>query len=160
MIIISDTSPLNYLVLIGQVERLPDLYGQVIIPQGVLDELQAEQTPEGVHAWLMSAPAWLKVQPLTGAANSQLDYLGPGEREAITLAEQLQADALLIDDRDGRREAVQRGLRVIGTLAVLVDAADQGLLDLSEVFRRLQQTTFRASPQLFDSLLQRHTRGQ
>lgn len=86
MIIISDTSPLNYLVLIGQVERLPDLYGQVIIPQAVLDELQAEQTPEGVHAWLMSAPAWLKVQPLTGAADSQLDYLGPGEREAITLA--------------------------------------------------------------------------
>jgi predicted nucleic acid-binding protein len=84
-----------------------------------------------------------------------LDYLGAGERQAIGLAQQLQADALRIDDRDGRKEAQQRQLKVIGTLGVLADAAEIGLLDLPEAIRRLQQTTFRAPPRLLKSLLDR-----
>jgi len=59
MIIISDTSPLNYLVLIGHVEIVRELYGRVIIPQAVYDELQAPETPPEVQAWLANCPAWL-----------------------------------------------------------------------------------------------------
>jgi predicted nucleic acid-binding protein len=153
MIVISDTSPLNYLALIGQAERLHDLYGRVVIPRAVLDELHAAETPEEVRAWLLNKPDWLEVQALVTTPDAELAYLGAGEREAIALAQQLRADAILMDDRDGRREASRRRLRVIGTLAVLVDAAERGLLELPEAFRRLQQTTFRASPRLFESLL-------
>lgn len=71
------------------------------------------------------------------------------------LAKELGADGLLIDDRDGRREATRRDLRVIGTLGVLAAAAEKELLDLPEAIERLRGTTFRASPQLFDVLLER-----
>ena len=154
MIVISDTSPLNYLILIEQAERLYDLYGRVVIPQAVFDELLAAETPEKVRAWLLSKPEWLEVQALAPTSDTELTYLGAGEREAIALAEQLRADALLMDDRDGRREAASRHLRVVGTLAVLVDAAERGLLELPKAFKRLQQTTFRASPRLFKTLLE------
>jgi predicted nucleic acid-binding protein len=81
--------------------------------------------------------------------------LGAGERAAIALAEELSADALLIDERDGRREAERCGLPVLGTLRVLADAAEHGLADLHTAFDRLRQTNFRASEQLLQSLLAR-----
>lgn len=88
-----------------------------------------------------------------------MDYLGAGERDAITLAEELRADRLLIDDRDGRRKASRRKLPVIGTLGVLAASAERGLLDLPEVIERLRTTTFRASPQLLTALLERFEKG-
>jgi predicted nucleic acid-binding protein len=104
MIVVSDTSPINYLVLVEQIDRLHDLYHRVIIPSSVYEELQAPATPRAVHAWLWSQPAWLEVQSLSRTPDSGLDYLGAGERDGITLAQDLRADRLLIDDRDGRRK--------------------------------------------------------
>ena len=52
MIIVSDTSPINYLVLIGEIEVLQKLAGQVIIPQAVYRELQDPHTPQQVKDWL------------------------------------------------------------------------------------------------------------
>ena len=79
--------------------------------------------------------------------------LGLGERAAIALAEELSADALLIDDRDGRREAARRRLPVLGTLRVLADAAEQGLIDLRAALERLTLTNFRVDEQLVQRLL-------
>jgi hypothetical protein len=76
-----------------------------------------------------------------------------GEREAIVLASELSADALLMDDRDGRREAEKRSLSVLGTLRVLADAAEHGLLNLRVTLDRLRQTNFRADEQLMQRLL-------
>lgn len=81
------------------------------------------------------------------------DVLGPGERAAIALAEELSADALLMDDRDGRREAERRSLAVLGTLRVLADGAEHNLLDLRVALDRLRQTNFRADAQLLQRLL-------
>lgn len=67
-----------------------------------------------------------------------LAELDPGEREAIALAEILRADALVIDEKMGRREAERRKLRVIGTVRVLDDAADLRLVDLPSALSRLQ----------------------
>jgi len=64
-------------------------------------------------------------------------YLGPGEAEVISLGLEKHANLLLMDDQDGAREARQRGLEVIGTLAVLDRAAARGLVELPEMFRRL-----------------------
>ena len=71
-----------------------------------------------------------------------LGFLDPGEREAIALAEELQADQLLLDDTDDRREAARRSLPFIGTLGVLREAARRELLDLRVVLVQLQETSF------------------
>ena len=62
MIVVSDTSPLNYLVLIGCIELLPQLFDQVFIPQAVLDELNHERTPEAVRQWVAALPEWAVVR--------------------------------------------------------------------------------------------------
>ena len=94
MIVIADSTPLNYLILIHQL-------------RSVLD------------------PA--------------LGFLDPGEREAIALAEELQADQLLLDGADARREAARRNLPFIGTLGVLREAAHRELLDLRVVLVQLRR---------------------
>ena len=80
--------------------------------------------------------------------------LDSGERAAIALAQELAADRLLIDERDGREIAARLGIPIAGTLAVLRDAATAGLLDLNSAFDRLKQTSFRASPRLFTQILE------
>ena len=154
MIVISDTTPLNYLILIGEQDVLPRLFERVIIPQGVWTELQAEGTPEPVRAWLDDTPGWLEVRRTTLTADASLAALDAGEQEAILLAQELRADVLLIDEKDGRREAARRSLNVVGTLGVLDVAAKRGLLDLPAALARLQQTSFRAAPALFRALLE------
>lgn len=79
--------------------------------------------------------------------------LGPGERQAIVLATELSADALLMDDREGRREAERLNVPVLGTLRVLADAAEHGFADLGVAFDRLRRTNFRASDQLLQQFL-------
>jgi predicted nucleic acid-binding protein len=153
VIVVADTSPLRYLILIEHAHILPLLYGRVIVPPAVVAELAHGHAPESVRSWLSDKPDWRHVQmPMTMAAAGELP-LGPGERAAIALAEELSADALLIDDRDGRREAARRHLPVLGTLRVLADAAEQGLIDLRAAFDRLSLTNFRADEHLVQRLL-------
>jgi len=86
-----------------------------------------------------------------------LAELDPGEREAIALAEALRADALIIDEKRGRREAERRKLRVIGTVRVLDDAAEVGLIDLPTALDRLQSFGFYLDATLRQFLLDRHS---
>ena len=159
-VIISNTTPINYLVLIDRIHVLGDLYGRVIIPQAVLGELQHEGTPVQVKAWVATHPDGLEVRALSAPLDPSLAFLDEGEREAIRLAQEIQADALIIDEPAGREEAKRRGLRVIGTLRVLYDAAEAGLCDLEEAYERLRQTTFRAHPRLFRTFLDAYLQKQ
>ena len=77
----------------------------------------------------------------------------PGEREAIALSQELNADVLLIDEWDGREEAARRKLKVAGTLRVLASASEKGLVDLPAAISRLRATNFRASEKLIQSFL-------
>ena len=159
MIVIADTSPLNYLVLIGQADLLQRLYRRVVIPEAVLRELLHPETPTIVSEWIARRPAWLEVERITTPPDPNLRWLGEGECEAIMLAEQHGQDVLLLmDEGRERREAQRRRLRITGTLGVLIDAASRGWVDLSSAFERLRQITFRASPSLLQSLLDRNTR--
>lgn len=154
MIVVSDTTPVNYLVLIDQVHLLKELYGRLVLPRAVYEEMRREGTPEKVRAWAASLPEWAE---LRAAASTDLALkLGAGEREAIALAEELAADLLLIDDRKARREARRRGLSVTGTLAVLAAAAERGLVNLPEAIAALRQTTFRAPAELLAEIVRRH----
>jgi predicted nucleic acid-binding protein len=91
MIVVSNTAPLNYLVLINQVEILAQLFGAVVIPEAVFRELSSRDAPEQVRAWSASPPAWLQVQRHSLPADPALRKLHAGEREAIQLAEELKA---------------------------------------------------------------------
>lgn len=154
MIVISDTSPINYLVLIDEIELLPKLFGTIIIPQAVLSELQRTEAPKEVSAWLTTNPAWLELRTV-----SEIDdtiALGTGEREAISLAKEINADLVLIDDKKAREAALERGLTVAGTLNVLELASVKNLLELRATFDKLQQTNFRVSQTLINEILERN----
>ncbi len=153
MIVVADTSPINYLVLLGHIEILPKIYGEVLIPQAVYEELQDSDAPTEVRAWLSAPPAWLRISNINYQPDPRLDLLDRREQDAILLAESVKADRLIIDDLDGRREAATRKLPVIGTLGVLAEAARRNLLDLSQALAALQATTFHAAPELIRVLL-------
>lgn len=155
MIVIADTTPLNYLVLIDQSNLLPRLYGRVLIPPAVYKELLAEGTPACVRDWAVHRPAWLEVRPPFLPLDIGHDPRDAGECEAIALALELRADLLILDDRNARLEAARRNLVVIGTLRVLEDAAQLGMIDLPHALQRLQQTSFRASAKLLQAMLDR-----
>ncbi len=145
MIVIADTSPINYLVLIGEQDLLAALFGRVIIPQAVFGELEAAATPSLVRQWLVNRPQWIELRTTTSAPDPALSHLDEGEREAIQLVEELKADLLLVDERAARREAAKRNLATSGTLGVLDRAAEKGLVDFSLALQKLKQTSFHIS---------------
>ena len=81
-----------------------------------------------------------------------MDRLDRGEREAILLAEQLAADLVVLDDKTARRIALVCGLRIIGLLGILKDAASAGLIDLAATFERLRAVGFWVAPTLLQRL--------
>jgi predicted nucleic acid-binding protein len=156
MLVIADTSPISYLVLIGEQEILPVLFGRVFIPSTVFQELQATVAPPPVARWIAHYPNWLEIRATTHAPDVSLFHLDPGEREAILLAEELAADLLLMDEKAARKEAASRNLPTSGTLGVLDLAAEKGLVDFSQVFGRLKQTSFYVSASVERFFLERH----
>lgn len=153
MIVVSNTSPLCYVILIGCADTLPKLYGELHTTQTVLTELRHPDAPESVRAWVNTLPAWIKVHSDPSDPDASLASLHAGERTTIRLAEQLRADVVLLDDSAARELAVQRNLKVSGLLGVLRDAAQSGLVELPTAVDRLRQTSFRASAELLKSLL-------
>jgi predicted nucleic acid-binding protein len=146
MIVVRDMGPLHYLVLVGAEHVLPELFTRVLTAPAVIREMLHPDTPEAVRRWASSPPPWLEVKepaqvediPALGKKGSR----GAGEKAAIALALEERADAILMDDKTGQREAKKRGLRPVWMLTVLADAAEQGLLaDLSEKLDHLERNT-------------------
>lgn len=156
MIVVADTTPLNYLVLIGQIELLPALYRSILIPLEVHAELLRAKAPTEVRRWAGNLPAWCEARGVTSTADASLSELDAGERDAILLALETGVDTLLIDESEGRREAMRRNLRVTGTVAVLEKAAQRGWIDFRATLQRLEQTSFRLSAALRDEFLKRN----
>jgi predicted nucleic acid-binding protein len=128
MIVIADATPLNYLILIECSEILPRLFGRILIPRAVFDELSRVRAPESVRAWMAKPPDWLEIRKVRETSDADLEHLDAGEREAIVLAEEVGADWLIMDDSNGRQEAAKRRLPVLGTLRVLDEADARGLI--------------------------------
>lgn len=126
MIVVSDTSPLLNLAVVGKSYLLRDLYGEVIIPPAVAHELTRNGVPLD--------PAWTRVvaAPHDEELSALKRLLDPGEAEAILVAMTLQADLVLMDEKAGRRIAMQRGLKVTGLLGVLSEAKALGLIERCE----------------------------
>lgn len=147
MTVVSNTTPLNYLVLIDHQEILPVLFGHVLIPEAVWHELRSPAAPQPVKAFLETWPSWLE-RRIVSQIPQDLQQLDPGEQEAIALAQSVGASLVLLDEKKGRQVARDLGFVVTGTLGVLDLAARRGLVDLVDALKRLERTTFRTTPRL------------
>ena len=129
MIIISDTSPIINLAAIDYLWLLPKIYGQIIIPQSVFDEIVIAGVGEPGADEIKFAD-WIEVRnchnmTLWHQLKTELDA---GEAEAIALAVEIQADRILIYERRGRQKAIDLSLRPVGVLGVLLRAKQDGLI--------------------------------
>jgi predicted nucleic acid-binding protein len=143
MIVVADSGPLHYLILLDHADLLRRFYGRVAVPDAVAAELISPGAPDAVRAWMSHAPSWVEILTVASEAVSAVtDDLDLGERAAIALAETLHADLLLIDEAAGRAEARRRHLRVTGTLGVLRVGAEHGMVNVRDMVARLQSTSF------------------
>lgn len=143
MIVVADTGPLHYLILLDHADLLHRFYGQVVVPDAVAIELASPSAPNPVRDWMARAPPWLSIVRVeSDKVEAITDDLDLGERAAIALAATIHADLLLIDEAAGRAEARRRNLRVTGTLGVLRAAAELGLVDVPGLIVRIKATRF------------------
>ena len=156
MLVVADTSPLSYLVWIEAVHILEKLYGRVVIPPEVRDELAARDAPAAVRSWAMDLPNWVEVRAPDADLrdDSRWRFLDLGERAALALAVILHPSVLLIDERAGTQIALEQGLSVTGTLGVLDEAARRRLILLPEAIDRLKRTSFRYPKAVVQRLLE------
>ena len=159
-VVIADTTPLNYLVQLGHVSLLESLFGSVFVPRSVLVKLSHAGSPFAVHAWAASPPPWLNVKDDVPFDAELAAVLDPGERDAISLATQISASFLLIDEHAARRVAEGRRFNVIGTLAVPLEGSLLMKLDFPALLTNPRQLRFRMSPQLEATMLNRYYSGR
>lgn len=129
-VVVSDTSPLHYLIAVRRAEVLAQLFSKVYVPSAVLRELSHPRAPANIREWVAKRPSWLEVCPLELPLDANLAAaVDQGEAEAIQLAEEKKADALVLDEWKGRAAAQGRGLPLTGTLGILGLAYQKGILD-------------------------------
>lgn len=160
MIVIADTSPLNYLIRLGHSDLLREIYGRVLVPSAVLMEMKHPEAPPEVRAWACQPPAWLEEIQVQKVDATIPAGLGIGEREAISLALEIRADLLLIDERAGPQEAEARNIAVAGTLAVLLQADLRGYIDFSTAMKQLRVYGFRTSQSIEASVMARYKQAK
>ena len=148
IVVVADASPLIALERIGQLGLLKALFEEVLIPPAVAGEVAPR----------LVLPPWIREralqQPIAGEVLRAA--LGPGESEAISLALEIRADRLIVDERAGRRVAEALGLRVAGVLGLLVLSKQRGLIPtLRPQIESLLRVGFRADPDLVERVLRR-----
>jgi uncharacterized protein len=157
MIVVSDTSPITNLALIGQLTLLQQLYGIVVIPQAVAEEIAAviprlTNPPNILHA------DWIQIRQVTDetlVVSLQLE-LDAGEAQAIALAIELKAELVLLDERRGRTLAARLNLNIVGLLGALIEAKHRGLLTAVKPLLDdlIAKAGFWISHELYDRVLQ------
>ena len=130
----------------------------MVIPLAVQEELNSRGATVQIRELLDRGRGWLEAVSAPPMSDPLLAGLDSGEKEAIGLALSVKADLVLLDEARGWRAAEHVGLKVTGTLAVLDRAARVGLIDAVDVVDRLHNTSFRASPKLYQLLLRPATK--
>jgi hypothetical protein len=154
--IVCDTSPITNLAAISQLELLHAIYSEIFIPQAVYDELTqvGYSVPGMVEVQTLDWIKVMTVRNLTQVATFQ-QSLDAGEAEAITLALEISAERLLIDEATGRAIAKAAGLKIAGVLGVLLIAKHRGLIPRVQpmIDLLIQQAGFRVSPVLYQAVV-------
>lgn len=158
MPVVSNTSPVLNLAIVGRLSLLREQFGEIWIPAAVLEELRVEEDLPGCRAVREALEAgWLRVEEVKDQALAHVLQrdLDRGEAEAIALAVQLKAERTLLDERDARRVAKSLGLSVTGVLGILLRARHEGKLpSLREAMEELREKAgFRIGADLFAELL-------
>jgi uncharacterized protein len=155
--VVSNTSPITNLAAVGQLNLLQQLYGSIIIPQAVYDEMASLGyiVPGTIEVQTLS---WIQTQQVINRTLvTQLQTeLDEGESEAIALAIELNANQLLLDEYPGRTVASRLGIKITGVLGVLLAAKRRGLIASIKpiVDDLITQAGFRVSNQVYTDVLQ------
>lgn len=135
---------------------MPTLFPKILIPHAVFAEITHERAPANVLEWMKSPPQWLEIRSVSHSVKD-ISGLGKGETEAITLAIEENADAVLMDDKKAIRGARGHDLVVITTLGILELAARKDLIDVENVIGELRNTSFRMpAEEILDEFLHRN----
>ena len=157
MIVVSNTSPIFYLSSINYLDLLHQIYGNIIIPVAVLNEITDIGNTD-VSATIIPKLPWIQTRSVTNLTlvNRLRAELDRGEAEAIALAIELNADRLIIDERLGRKIAEQSGVAIVGVLGILIAAKQRNLIDAVKplLYRLTEQTGFWLEQKLYRSILQ------
>lgn len=155
-VVVSDTGPLIAIALIELLPVLPKLFSTVFAPESVIAEATQDATRPGAKAILAAIESGWVVRKTVEASHTYqalAEILDQGEAEALALAEQLNAVAL-VDERRGRKVAAKRGVAVTGTAAVLIKAKQIGeIVAVKPLLQRLTQFGYRLSPSLVSDVL-------
>lgn len=152
--VISNTSPLQYLFQTDHLDLLPALYGQVLVPQGVAEEIQRGREL-GFTLPDLSLLDWIQIVPVTALPVQLLAAdLGLGEREVLALGKSRSESLTILDDALARRHARLLGVSFTGTLGVLLRAKSVGHLDrVAPVVTEMERLGFRLDPTTREAVL-------
>ena len=139
-LVIVNSTPIISLSLINQLELLKHLYQETFIPPTVQAEVLAGGV-SGAGIVQLQQASWIQIQSLQDPRRADLlSDLDRGEAEVIALAQEINADLVIIDERLGRRHAKRLGLTFTGTLGVLLRAKEQQLVtEIKPLIEQLQQ---------------------
>ena len=136
MIVVSDTTPLISLLKINQLDLLEKLFGEVLIPEAVFNELTVDERFQ-LEAKVIRQKEFIAVKPVNNLESVSIlkraTGLDQGESEAIVLTDELKADLLLMDEAKGRNVSAQMGLKIMGTIGILMAAYEEHELTSDEV---------------------------
>lgn len=153
--VISDTGPLSYLHRLGRLEILRQFYGRVIVPPAVVAEINlgirlGRDLPD------IATLPWIELRAPSANALKGIEGLGNGETEGIALARTTEDALLLLDDGQARRIATALGLRISGTIGVLLVAKERGVIEyLRPELDRLEGFGFRLAAPIRLTVLQK-----
>lgn len=153
---VSDSTPPIALARIGELALVRSVFSRIVIPEAVAREL-TEARADAPGAREVAAARWIEWASVDPRLVRPLELLvDPGEAEAIALARSGLDDLLLTDDGKARRLARRLGIRVQGTLGVLVRARNRGLIPaVRPLVTRLRAADYRITDRIVEELLRR-----
>lgn len=164
MLVVSDTTPIITLLKINRLEILQILFGKVLIPRAVFKELTKNEFYKNESETVKNSD-FINVNEVENlqAVKILREVVGldAGESESIALAEEINSDILLMDERKGRQVAKKLNLKIVGTVGILLHAYDENILsesDILECIEILKNSNIRISQNLLD-LIVKHIEG-
>lgn len=159
MIVVSDTTPIISLIKINRLDLLEELFSEVLIPDAVFRELTTN-TIFANEAQIVKSSSFLKISSVQNKKALQLlqavSGLDDGESEAIILADELKASVLVMDERKGRKVAQKMGIKITGTVGILIQAYDEKKISANDVksyLTQLKNNNIRLSESLIQQAL-------
>ncbi len=152
---IVNSSPLIFLAKLGKLDILKELFDEIIIPEAVYNEAVVEGSSHEESS-IIKNTEWIKVEKVRNyqLVRFLMEFIDYGESEVIVLAIEKNADIVILDDKDARKIARGFGLKVTGTIGVLMLAKRRGLIkEVKPLIEELIREGFRISNDLLKAIL-------